>query len=341
MSFKIQIQPSGHAFDTSAGETVLDAALRHSIGLPYGCRSGNCGTCVGKLLEGRVSYPSGQTGALEGTAEGSCLLCQAVPESDLSIEVREVESTQEIEVRMLPCRVEAIDHLCHDVIRVSLKLPEEQRLQFLAGQYLDFILSDGRRRAFSIANAPHDDELIELHIRHVPGGEFTDYAFAKMKAKSILRIQAPLGSFVLREESARPIIMIGGGTGFAPLKGMIEHAFHAGIERPIHLYWGVRSKRDLYLKELPERWVAEHADFRYTPVLSEPDEDWEGRAGWVHEAVVADYPDLSGYDVYMSGPPVMIEAAATALAERGLTREHLYSDAFEYAKDGKPVATEE
>lgn len=336
MSFKIHVEPSGHEFFTETEETVLDAALRQSIGLPYGCRSGNCGNCIAKLLSGRVEYPSGQTSALEGRDPDDCLLCQAVPASDVQIKVRELEAPQEIEVRLLPCRVVRIDHLAHDVVRLYLKLPEAQRLQFVAGQYLDFLLADGRRRAFSIANAPHDDELIELHIRHVDGGAFTDYVFTKMQEKSILRVQAPLGSFYLREDSERPIILMGGGTGFAPLKGMIEHAFHVGIERPMHLYWGVRALRDLYLGDLPEAWAREHGNFRYTPVLSEPDPQWQGRRGWVHEAVVADYPDLSGYDVYMSGPPVMIEAAVAAFANCGVDRQHLYSDAFEYAKDGPP-----
>ena len=334
MSFKIHVEPSGHEFSTQTDETVLDAALRQSIGLPYGCRSGNCGNCIGKLVSGSVAYPSRQTAALEGREADDCLLCQAVPTSDLTIRVRELLSPQDIEARMLPCRVVRIDHLAHDVVRLYLKLPEAQRLQFLAGQYLDFVLADGRRRAFSIANAPHDDELIELHIRHVDGGTFTDYVFTKMKEKSILRIQAPLGSFFLREDSDRPIILMGGGTGFAPLKGMIEHAFHVGIERPMHLYWGVRSLRDLYLKGLPETWAKEHSNFHYTPVLSDPDPGWPGRKGWVHDAVVADHPDLSGYDVYMSGPPVMIEAAMAAFAVCGLDLEHAYSDAFEYAKDG-------
>lgn len=337
MSFKIQIDPSGHQFSVGPGETILDAALRQGIGLPYGCRSGNCGSCVADLNEGSVAYPSGTPSALENQKPGSCLPCQAVPESDLRLGVREVETVQELEIRTLPCRVARIEHLAHDVARLYLKLPDGQRLQFLAGQYLDFMLADGRRRAFSIANAPHDDELIELHVRRVPGGDFTDYVFERMREKAILRIQAPLGRFFLHEDSERPVILMGGGTGFAPLKGIIEHAFHIGDQRPMHLYWGVRARRDLYLAELPNRWAQTHANFRFTPVLSEPDADWDGRRGWVHEAVLADHPQLAEYDLYMSGPPVMIDAAATAFAAAGLSREHMFSDAFEYAKDSKPA----
>ena len=336
MSFQIRTEPGGHSFTVEPGETLLAAALRQGIGLPYGCRNGACGSCAAQLISGAVGYPSGKTDALEGKPTGTCLACQAVPQTDIVLGVTEVESVGAIEVRILPCRVVRKEHLNHDVARLYLKLPEGQRLQFFAGQYLDFILRDGRKRAFSIANAPHDDELIELHLRHVPQGEFTDYVFESMKERTILRIQAPLGTFFLREESDRPMILMGGGTGFAPLKGMIEHAFHVGIDRPIHLYWGVRSLRDLYLPDLPVTWAQQHASFAYTPVLSEPDPDWTGRRGFVHEAVVEDHPDMSGFDVYMSGPPVMVEAGRIAFESRGLGREHMFSDAFEYAADSRP-----
>ena len=339
MSFSVRVEPSGHEFVAEPEETLLDAGLRQGLTLPYGCRNGQCGSCVGKLLSGTVAYPSSKTEALTGHPNGACLLCQAVPTSDVRVQVREVERVAEIEVRILPCRVVHKEPLSHDVMRLYLKLPENQRLQFFAGQYLDFLLADGRKRAFSIANAPHDDALIELHVRHVPQGEFTDFIFEKMHEKAILRIQAPLGTFVLREQSDLPILFMGGGTGFAPLKGMIEHAFHLGVDRPMHLYWGVRSRRDLYLPDLPKRWVREHANFRYTPVLSEPDPDWTGRKGFVHEAVVADHPDLSGFDVYMSGPPVMVEAGREAFQEHGLGLDHMYSDAFEYAADSPKKAT--
>lgn len=335
MSFSVRTRPGGHSFQVEAGETVLQAALRQGVGLPYGCRNGKCGSCAAQLREGTLTYPSGKTEALEGLGETACLTCQAVPQSDLVIEVAEVETVAEIEVRTLPCRVSGKEQLSHDVVRLWLKLPDNQRLQFFAGQYLDFILRDGRKRAFSIANAPHDDELIELHVRHVPGGEFTDYVFESLKDRAIMRIQAPLGTFILREDSDRPVIFMGGGTGFAPIKGMIEHAFHTGIDRPMHFYWGVRSRRDLYLAELPETWSREHASFTYTPVLSEPDPDWDGRTGFVHEAVASDHPDLSGFDIYMSGPPVMVEAGRKAFEEQGATLDHMFSDAFEYSADSQ------
>ncbi len=333
MSFNIKVEPSGHGFTVQADETILDAALRQNVGLPYGCRNGACGTCEGSLLKGEVYYPSGKNMALEGRPKQACLMCQAVPRSDLRLRVLELEQAVEIAPKLMPCKVDSKQQLAHDVIRLYLKLPEEQRLQFLAGQYLDIVLKDGRRRAFSIANAPHDDDLIELHIRHVDGGEFTSHVFSALEDREILRIHAPLGQFTLREESERPMIMMAGGTGFAPIKGIIEHAFHTGVTRPMHFYWGVRSERDLYLADLPAQWVEQHENFSFTPVLSEPDAGWSGRSGFVHQAVVDDNPDMSGFDVYMAGPPVMIQAGRSAFEAAGLTLQNMFSDSFDYAAD--------
>ncbi len=333
MSFTVQIEPSGHIFSVAPEETVLDAALRQNVGLPYGGRNGACGSCIGTLVQGEVEYPSEKTGALQDQPQEACLLCQAVPRTDLRCRVEELQQAAEIVPRLLPCKVDRKQQVAHDVIRLYLKLPEGQRLQFLAGQYLDIVLKDGRRRAFSIANAPHADEFIELHIRHVDGGEFTDHVFSAMEDREILRIHAPLGQFTLREDSDRPIIMMAGGTGFAPIKGMIEHALHVAMTRPMHLYWGVRARRDLYLPELPESWVEQHQGFSFTPVLSEADTDWRGRTGFVHQVVLEDHPDMSGYDVYMAGPPVMIEAGRQAFEAAGLTMTNMFSDAFEYAAD--------
>lgn len=337
MSFNVTIKSSGHRFEVEENETILDAAIRQHVALPYGCRNGRCGSCTAGLVAGDVSY-HGPAPALEVMGEGKCLPCQGFAASDLVLDVREAESVADIEVRTLPVRVHAVDQLTHDVVRLRLKLPENQRLQFLAGQYLDFLLADGRRRAFSIANAPHDDEFIELHIRHVDGGQFTDWVFSQMQERSILRIEAPLGSFVLDEDSDRPMIFMGGGTGFAPLKGQIEQALEAGVERPMYLYWGVRGERDLYLRELPESWSREHANFRFVPVLSEPDADWQGRTGWVHEAVLEDFPDLSGYDLYMAGPPPMVSAGRDAFKAAGMPDAHMHYDSFEYAEDTRAKA---
>ncbi|MDS4028355.1 MAG: CDP-6-deoxy-delta-3,4-glucoseen reductase [Candidatus Contendobacter sp.] len=336
MYYHVMIKPSGHEFQIAEDEAILDAALREKGNvLPYGCRNGTCGSCMGTILSGEVSYPNGRPPGLSerDQTEGKALLCQARPRSTLVIEAREVKVGGNLMVKILPCRVERRELLAPDVIRLYLKPPSTERLQFLAGQYVDILLGDGRRRGFSLANPPHADELLELHVRRVPGGFFTGFVFERMKEKALLRFQGPLGTFFLREDSPRPILLVGGGTGFAPLKGMLEHAFHIGLSRPLHLYWGARAKVDLYLDELPRRWVEEHPNFHYTPVLSEPhpEDGWPGRVGWVHAAVAADYPDLSGYDVYMSGPPPMIEAAKPVFAAQGLPAEQLFYDSFEFS----------
>ena len=333
MSFNVTLSPSGRVFSVEEDESILDAAIRQDIGLPYGCRNGFCGACLSTVLEGEVEYPDGEPDKLLDAPESACLPCQAFPKTDVLLEVKEIESAREIEPRMMPVKVARIEHLADDVVHLYLKLPEAQRLQFLAGQYLDFILEDGRRRAFSIANAPHEDEFIELHIRHVDGGVFTDWAFTRMQEKTILRIEAPLGGFVLDESSERPMLFIAGGTGYAPVRSQIKHAFHAGIERPMKLYWGVRDIPDLYLPDEPEQWQTEHSHFSFVPVLSEPSEQWQGRTGWVHEAVLADHDNLPDYDIYMAGPPVMVKAARDALLAAGVPEAQLHYDSFEYAAD--------
>ena len=337
MSYRILVPSSGHEFSIEENETVLDAALRQGVGLPYGCRNGACGKCAGDLISGQVEY---KKGALKASAkdlreEGKALFCQAMAKSDLEIQVTEITRSQEVEVKILPCRVESMELLTHDIMKIELKLPETERMQFLAGQYLEIILKDGKRRAFSIANAPHDDNLIELHIRHVPDGHFGDYVFDGMKEKTLLKIEGPLGSYYLREESNRPIILVGGGTGFAPLKGMLEHAFKIGFDRPIHLFCGVRSLRDLYMDKIVKKWLSEHKNLKYTAVLSEVEEadNWQGKIGHVAEAVVEEYSDLSGYDVYLSGPPAMVKAGMDSFYTIGLPETQIYSDSFEYSDD--------
>ncbi len=337
MSFQVSIASSGHQFRVSEGQSILDAALQQGIGLPYGCRNGACGSCIATLVSGDIHYPQGAPPALEeSSASKPVVLCRAHAASDLVIAVREVQTNPDISIKILPCRAEHLRRLSHDVMQVMLKLPETERMQFLAGQYLEFLLKDGRRRAFSIANAPHLDEFLELHIRHVPGGSFTGHVFEEMKDRAMLRVEGPLGSFYLRDESRRPVIMMAGGTGFAPLKGMLEHAFHTGFDQPIHLFWGVRAQQDLYMDALARAWSQQHPRFRYTPVLSEPAHSvpaWQGATGLVSDAVAKDYPSLDGFDIYMSGPPAMIETATPQFVAHGAQLGHLYSDAFEFAQD--------
>lgn len=335
MNYRVQVRPSGREFTVEEGESVLDAALRQGIAFPYGCRNGACGSCRGKVLDGDFAYPDGLPPALtqKEADQGLAVFCQARAVSDLTIEVDAMSTVQGIRVRTLPARVARKERLAHDVIGLYLKLPEGQRLQFLAGQYIDILLKDGRRRAFSLANPPFADEYLELHVRQVPGGEFSHYAFHDMHEKALLRIRGPLGSFFLRESSQRPLLFIAGGTGFAPVKGIIEYALARRIQRPIYLFWGVRARRDLYMHELATQWATEHAHVHYLPVLSEPESEdqWSGRTGWVHEAVLAQFPDPAPYDVYASGPPVMVHAVRDSLLARGFDPSRMFSDAFEYA----------
>lgn len=335
MTFQVTIRSSGHTFTVDENESILDAALRQGIILPYGCRNGACGACKGAVASGNVFYKNGQPRALSDAdaADNKALFCQARAQNDLEIIIREVDAARDIEVKTLPCRVEKLEHLAHDVVRIYLKLPSSERLQFLAGQYIDVLIKDHEPRAFSIANAPHDDKYVELHIRFVEGGLFTDQVFHGMQEKAMLRVRGPLGTFFLREDTVRPAILIGGGTGFAPIKGILEHAFEIAIDKPMHLYWGVRARRDLYLDELPQSWLEQYPNFSYTAVLSEPmdGDNWSGATGFVTDAVVADYPDLSGHDVYMSGPPIMVESGHKLFMQHGLDESRFFSDAFEYA----------
>lgn len=329
MGFQISIDADGARFTTEPGETVLDAALRQGIALPHGCRDGRCGSCAATLGAGEIDYPGGTPPALAGLGAGQCLTCRAVPRSDLHLDLpAHTRPDEPQQVRTLPCRVERIERLAPEVMGLSLKLPDHDPLRFRAGQYLDVLLRDGSRRAFSFASAPALSPYLELHIRRVPGGRFTTEVFERLGERALLRVQAPLGDFGLDPTSTAPAILIGGGTGFAPLKSMIEDAIARGLQRPLLLYRGARTRADLYLPDLAPRWAAEHPWFGHQAVLSEPEPDWDGRRGLVHQAVIEDFPDLAGHQVYISGPPAMIEHARPALLARGLDPAALFTDAF-------------
>jgi len=333
MSFHITIKPSNRELNAEPGETVLEAAMRHGITLPYGCRNGACGSCKGKLLQGEVDYGDYAAHILPEYEKkaGFALFCRAKPLSDLVIEAREVNAVGDIQVKKLPCRVQRIERAAEDVAVLSLTLPANERLQFLAGQYVEIILRDGKRRAYSLANGPEEDTHIELHVRSMPGGAFTDYVFTRMKERDILRFEGPLGTFFLREDSDKPIIFVASGTGFAPIKSILLHAFARGLQRQLVLYWGGRRPQDIYMSAQCRQWQAEHDNFSFIPVISDalPEDAWGGRSGLVHRAVMEDFPDLSGYQVYACGAPVMVEAAHKDFTTRcGLPDDEFFSDAF-------------
>lgn len=333
MSHPVTIQASGHQFEVKDGETVLQAALGAGFGIAYGCRNGACGSCKGKIIEGTVDYGRHAPSVLteDEKARGLALFCCAKPLSALVIEAREVGGAGEMQPRILPSRVQSIARPAPDVAVISLKLPAHERLQFKAGQYIEFLLKEGKRRSYSMANAPHDDEFVQLHVRHMPGGHFTEHVFGKMKERDILRIEGPFGSFFLREDSDKPIVFVASGTGFAPIKAVIEHALHVGNKRPMTLYWGGRRPRDIYMMDLALGWAANVAGFRFVPVVSDalPEDGWQGRTGFVHLAALADFPDLSGHQVYACGAPVVVDAARRDfVAKARLPEEEFFADSF-------------
>lgn len=335
---KVTLSPSQHEFSVQADETILEAALRQGIALPYGCRNGACGSCKGTVLEGEIQQGAYQENALslrERNA-GMTLLCCAKPLGDVKIACQTLAMAKEIQVKTLPCRVETLEKVAHDVIVLSLKLPTNERLQFLAGQYIDILTKDGKRRSYSLANAPHDDAFLQLHLRYQANGEFSRYVFESLKPRDILRFQGPLGTFFLREDSDKPIIFIASGTGFAPVKSILEHMFQQHSDRQIIFYWGGRTLHDLYMLPLAQEWQQTHANLSFIPVLSEPERGvvWLGRTGMVHQAVLDDFDSLAGYQVYACGAPVMVEAAHTAFTQtRALPENEFFSDAFFNTKD--------
>lgn len=336
MSFTITNQRNDGTFVSNPDETILDAALRDNRIYPYGCRSGVCGACKCTLVSGDVDYGDYEDFALseEEKEAGKMLICQAIPLSDVVFDADEVMSGLNIQIKMLPCRIASIERLAEDVIRLYLTLPKTQEFNYIAGQYIDILMKDGQRRSFSIANQPavSKDQGLELHIRHVPGGHFTPRVFESMKERDLLRLEGPFGTYFMQTEPDRPIIMVAGGTGFSPVKGLIEHAMSNDPNYRIHLFWGARDKQDLYLHNLAEEWQRQFDNFTYTPVLSNNTSDnWTGATGFVHETVVASQTDFSGFDVYASGPPIMIDAVRNSLVAKGMDPTHFFFDSFDYA----------
>jgi len=336
MPFLITNQRNGGQFSANDGETILDAALRDNRIYPYGCRSGVCGACKCSLISGRVDYGEYEEFALtdEEKEEGKLLICQATALEDVMIDADEVMSGQSIQIRMLPCRVARLNRPAEDVIQIFLALPKTQEFNFIAGQYIDIILKDGQRRSFSIANLPEHaaQEGLELHIRHVPDGHFTPRIFDSMRERDLMRFEGPFGTYFLQSEPDQPIIMIAGGTGFSPIKGLFEQAIKDNPHQDIHLFWGARDQQDLYMDSLVHQWTEKYPHFKYTPVLSESRSDtWTGATGWVHDAVCTTYDDFSKFDVYASGPPVMINAVRDSLTARNMRPERFFFDSFDYA----------
>ncbi len=332
-------------FTCNSDQAVLDAALAAGLVLPYGCKNGACGSCKAPLNAGSVQHKHDNSTVKQAVSEGASLLCCAMPQTDAVFTTRVAKADADYPLKKLPTRIASIVDVAHDVKIIKLQLPAAEKLAFKAGQYLEFILRDGSRRAYSMGNAPHSLATVnqlELHIRHLKGGLFTDALFgvdgsklAAIKEKDILRVEVPQGTFYLREDTSKPMIMLASGTGFAPIKAIVEHAIEIGLTRAMTIYWGGRALKDLYLHELALSWAAQHAHIRYVPVLSDDTSGWTGRTGFVHQAVVADFADMSGYEVYACGAPIVVSSAQRDFVDRcGLPAEAFFADSFTSAADG-------
>lgn len=336
MTHQVYLVDRPVSFGVEDGETLLAAGLRQHLALPFGCQSGACGSCRVRLKAGAVEYPFAPPALSKGEIDaGYILMCLARACSDLQIELHQPARLDELRPRKLPARVFSKRMLSHDVIQLMLKLPKGDALRYLPGQYLDILLEDGRRRSFSIANAP-DGEMLELHLRLAPGGRFAKWVLEEMPDKAILRLDAPLGAFYIREDSQRPILIAAGGTGFSPAKAMLEDLLPRNAARNVHLFWGGRAQADLYMDAEVRAWAAQYPRFRYTPVLTEPDAGWTGETGFVHEALLRATPALSGYEVYLCGPPVMVQTGKRSFLAAGLDADHLFYDSFDYAFETWP-----
>lgn len=324
------------SFSAAPDQSLLDAALGARLNLPHSCKSGNCGSCRARLLKGEIYYPNGPPLGLSDAeaADGYVLLCQARARSDVSIETAEITTPDQALVKRLPARIERAVNLSNDVMGLYLKLPVAEAFSFEAGQYIDIMLPGGRRRSFSIASPPHDSRPLELHVRRVAGGEFSGPLFENNTRSALLSIEGPLGQFLYRPGIA-PMLLVGGGTGLAPLLSILRHVLESGIERDMTLYWGVRSEGDLYAHAALGALAAHGRNprLRYVPVLSEPSAGWRGARGMVHDAALNDIADLEKYDVYAAGPPAMIAAVRREFGARGVEASRLYFDSFDYAPD--------
>jgi CDP-4-dehydro-6-deoxyglucose reductase/3-phenylpropionate/trans-cinnamate dioxygenase ferredoxin reductase subunit len=332
LSFAVSVSKLDISFDCATGETVLDAVERAGYSIPYSCRKGVCSSCEGRLISGEAMV-RGQ-GVRRGPAD-AVLFCQARPRSDLEIAPVRIRKIEPLQRKVFAAKVREIGRPAPDVAVIRLRLPIGRRAIFKAGQYLRVLMADGDSRNYSMANAPHRNDELELHIRRVAGGKFSENTLAALSLGSVLNIELPYGEFRLSEND-KNAILIATGTGFAPIKSLIEHNIRLGIERPLHLYWGANTEADLYMQGLPRAWQQKHLWFRFTPVVSSPSKAWTGRAGFVHAAVQQDYPEMSEIEVYACGAPAMIEAAKrdfTASARLG--HDDFFSDAFVASGDAE------
>jgi len=324
MTFEVRVAGQAIAFDCAADETILDAAERAGYALPYSCRKGICCTCEASLVAGRMQVHSRW---ITGRSD-AVLMCQARPCSDVEIAPKRIEKRAPSSRKTLTATVFRMARPTPEVYVLTLRFANGVRVKFQAGQYLQVLLPDGDRRNFSLANAPHENDGVELHIRHLPSGRFSARMLQTLEVGDKLTVELPFGEFFLRE-GERPAIFLATGTGFAPIKSIFEGALRRGDRRPLRLYWGGRTLPDLYMAERVAKWADRAPWFSFVSVLSRPGGDWTGRTGRVHRAVLEDNPDMSNVEVYACGNPLMIAAARKDFAtEGGLPAARFYADAF-------------
>lgn len=348
MAYGITLQPGNHNFPAETSETILDAALKHGHTIPFSCRDGVCGMCKGRVVQGSVDHGKVTDSMLNAAerAAGMALFCCAKPKSNLVIERptgipafamptfnmpvdRDIPEVMDIPTRTISCRVEKMEKMSDDVILLCLKLPAKETMQFLAGQHINILTEDGRQLKFPLANAPHDNKFLQLHIRNIPGSAFTQHVFTKMKKRDTVRISEAFGTFHLRKGSKKPIIFVASGTGIAAVKAIIEHSLHARMDIPMHVYWGARNRAEIYLPDFAKQLQA--LGIFLTVVLSEPlaEDLWRGKTGLAHQAVAENYSDLSGHRAYVCGSPSMVESAKRDFTTRlGLPVDEFFSGSF-------------
>jgi ferredoxin-NAD(P)+ reductase (naphthalene dioxygenase ferredoxin-specific) len=329
MNYSVKIGQHDTPVAVEMGQTILEAALAQGVPYPHGCRSGNCGACKSRLISGDVEMSPHSEFALTGEekAQGLILACRAVPWEDVEIEWLGEDEVIAHPLRKLTCRVASVDTMTHDIKRVRLDVLAGGPYLFSAGQFASVTFDGQPARDYSMANLPADP-VLEFHIREVPGGAVSTYVQNSLAVGDEVRVEGPFGASWLRDTHRGPILALAGGSGLAPIKSIVEQALSLGMEQDIHLYFGVRDERDLYLEDHFEDLCAKYPNLTFTPVLSDPSGTTARRPGFLHEAVKRDFDDLDGAKVYLAGPPPMVEAASLLAQELGLRQADIHADAF-------------
>ena len=324
MTKKIHILPSNLFFDSADKKTILEAALDSSITIGHSCKIGECGTCIVEVISGKVRNEHGQI-----VTTGNLLSCCSFAVSNVVLKANYYPELAAIERKTLPCRVNSISNVTNNIVILTLRLPSSQKFEYLSGQYI-VLTYQNIKRSYSIANVCHENNEIELHIKKIPHGQFSNLFINDIKVHTLMHLCGPNGSFFVRKNE-RPIIFLACGTGFAPIKAMIEALLSNKTTRNIHIYWGMSTPESFY-SDLPKSWTLRNHNIKYIPIISKPHIQWSGRIGFVQEAVLEDFPSLLEYEVYACGSRTMIDAARSSFLVRGLDASNFYSDVFAPAR---------